>query len=373
MKPYVMRMAVLLLTAVTWAGAAEDPTVVVVRPELRDVQLTTTLPGNIEPFEIVQVHARATGYVEDVLVDIGDGVTEGQVLARLTIPEMTPDLARARAELKAAQARLVRARAAAELAATEARRMTESHARLPGAVPAQDVDIAVAQRKVADADVAVRTAEESLAAAAVTRLEVLMSYATIRAPFDGVVTHRMVHTGALAIQGDESGDPLFTVLRIDRMRLAIDVPERVAPLVEVGEEMTFTVDALPGRSFGTEVARTVGGLSPASRRMRVEGDISQPTGCRPGMYATVTLAYESLTDALAVPSRSLRTRDGVTFVLVAINDVLEQVPVSVVEEDGVWALVNGSGLSSESAVVVDGPPGLLAGQRVRPRWEGDGP
>jgi len=373
MNQHVKRLAPFLLMAATSVGAAEDPTVVVAWPQRRDVQLTTALPGNIEPFEAVQLHARVTGYVEDVLVDIGDLVTAGDALVRLTIPEMKPDLGRAQAELQAAQARLVRARAEADLAATEAERMTESHSRLPGAVTGQDVDVAVARRAVAEAGVALATAEESLAMASVTRLEVLMSYATIRAPFDGVVTDRMVDTGALAVQGDDSGAPLLTVMRTDRLRLAIDVPERVAPLVEPGEDMTFTVDALPGQAFRTQVTRTARSLSPASRRMRVEGDITQPTDCRPGMYARVTLRYGQLSDALAVPSRALRTKAGATIVFEATNDILEEVAVSVAEDDGAWAIVSSSGLSAESAVVVDGPPGLRAGQPVQPRWEGDSP
>jgi multidrug efflux pump subunit AcrA (membrane-fusion protein) len=142
--------------------------------------------------------------------------------------------------------------------------------------------------------------------------------------------------------------------------------------VSEGQELTYKVDALPGRTYGARVARTASVLSPESRRMRVEADIERSTDCRPGMYATVTLTYDRIAGALVVPSRCLRPRGGETFVFVADGGVLAEVPVSVVRDDGARCVVNGPGMSKDSAVVVDAPPGLRAGQDVRVRWEEEG-
>lgn len=364
-------IAVVVLAGSAAAQVESKPVVLVTRPDVRDVERTSTLPGNIEPFEVVQLHAKVTGYVEAILVDIGDRVSEGQELVRLTVPEMILELAQARAEVQAATARLEKARAEAELATTEAKRLTELRARLPGAVAGQDVDVALAHEKVAAADVALATANESLAMTAVVRLEVLMTYASIQAPFDGVVTRRMVHSGALVSAGRESGTPLLEVIRDDVMRLVIHVPEQVAPLVRRGQDLTFQIDALPGRTFRASVARTAVSLSPQSRRMRVEADVERATGCRPGMYATVTLVYDVIADARVVPSRCLRAHEDGSSVLLADAGVLREVPVTVIEDDGAWCIVTGDGLSGESAVVLDPLPDAHSGQQVELRWESE--
>lgn len=345
---------------------ATAPVVEVIAPRSEEVSQRVRLAGNLEAFESVKLYARVTGYLEAMRVDIGDRVQEGDVLARLAVPEMEAELLRARAEIPAARARLARARARAELAEVTTRRLTELQVSEPGAVMAQDVDVAASEKKVAGSEVAVAQADLERAQAHLAELEALARYAEIRAPFAGVVTERRVHPGALVVAGDEgAAEPMLSIARTDRLRLAVPVPESLARECRSGLELTFRLDALPGRDFRARVSRMASALDPQTRTMRAEADVENEDGAlQPGMYARVDLDLGALPKATVLPAPAVRGGTGSPFVLVVEDGALKRVAVEILKDDGATMVVS-SELSDDTPVVVAGAARLEEGQRVR--------
>lgn len=349
------------------------PSVVVIQPKQRDVTQKILLPGSLEPFERASLHAKITGYLEEVYVDIGDAVRESDVLAQLSIPEMAAELQRAEAEIPAAKARLQKARAEAELAHVTSQRLAELRASEPGAVTQQDVDLAAAEEKVARAQVQLARAEVLATDARVSELQSLGDYVTIRAPFDGVVVARFADTGALVGAGGKASQPIIEVVRSDKLRLAVDIPESLVTQCRTGLKLEFKLDALPGRSFEAEISRLAGALHRETRSMRVEADIDNTNGrFLPGMYARVSINMGDIPGATVLPATTLRGGGASPFVYAVQNGALERIAVKILKDDGAEIVVEG-GLGPNTQVVLAGPPLLEAGQRVRVQSNGDAP
>lgn len=344
---------------------ADVVTVVVSHPEPasgRELQL----PGSFEPYEQVLLHAKVTGYVSRVHADIGDRVVQGTALVALDVPEMKPALLRAKAIVVAAEAALQRTRAEAERDRITFQRLSGLQASEPLAVTGQDVDRAAADLEVAKAIVQSAEAEIAVAQAAVEELEALMAYAVIRAPFDGVVAQRFVAPGALVVSGEDGGDPVLEVMREDRLRLVLAVPESMVLEVKPGIPAEIAVDALPGRTFSGTVSRCAGPLTQDTRTMRAEIDMDDQGGqLRPGMYATVRLLLGGHEERLSVSASLIRhDADGSAFVWTVRDGVMEKTKVKIARDDGAVAVIQ-AGLLPESVIVVEAPPGLHAGQAVR--------
>lgn len=356
------------------AAETTAPLVEVVAARNGTVDQRVRLAGSLEPYERVSLHARVTGYLEELRVDIGSRVEAGEVLARLAIPEMEAELTRTRAEIPAARARLDRARAQAELADVTARRLRELQSSEPGAVMAQDVDIAEAERKVAQSQVAVLQADVARAQAHLAELEAIARYAEIRAPFAGVITERNVHPGALVVAGDESNAlPILSIARTDRLRLSVPVPESLARACQSGLELAFEIDTFPGRDFRARVSRVASALDPQTRMMRTEADVENEDGTlSPGMYARVSLDLGGLAKATALPASAVRGGTGTPFVLAVEDGRLKRVGVEVLKDDGATVVVS-SDLAANTPVVVAGAARLEEGQRVRVHANSDQP
>ncbi len=353
---------------------ATVPLVEVVAARNGTVDQHVRLAGSLEAFERVALHARVTGYLEELRVDIGSRVAEGEVLARLAIPEMEAELSRTRAEIPAARARLDRARANAELAEVTARRLQELQSSEPGAVMAQDVDIAEAEKKVAQSEVAVLQADLKRARAHLAELEAMARYAEIRAPFAGVITERHVHPGALVIAGDQSNAaPILSIARTDRLRLAVPVPESLARACQSGLELAFEIDTFPGRAFRARVSRVASALDPQTRMMRTEADVENEDGAlSPGMYARVELDLGGLPKATALPASTVRGGTSAPHVFAVEDGRLRRVAVEVLKDDGATIVVS-SDLTANTPVVVASAARLEEGQRVRIHESADQP
>ncbi len=348
------------------SGADEDDAVAVVitRPEPaagRDVEL----PGSFESYEQALLYTRVTGYVAKVAVDIGDRVTRGMPLVHLDIPEMEPALGRAQADVIAAEAALQKAQAQLDRALITHKRLTELQTREHLAVTQQDVDMAAADLHVAEAAVQSAEAEISVARAKVKELAALMAYAVIRAPFDGVVAQRFIDAGTLAISGADGGIPVLEVMRMDRLRLVLAVPEPIVPHTRVGVPVEITVDAYPGQIFHASVTRYAGHLTQDTRTMRTEIDMDDQEGLlRPGMYATVRLHLDEEAGRLSVPSSLVRQDgNGESFVWTIRDGFAEKKAVKIARDDGISAVIQ-TGLSPETLVVLETPQELSEGQPV---------
>lgn len=237
--------------------AADQPQtveVVAVKSAMLDTKLA--LPGQLLPYESVDIFPKVTGFIREIAVDRGSHVRAGEVLVRLTAPELNAQREQANAALRGAQAKLAADRATYERLANAAR--------TPGVVAENDLDIA---RELASADDAqVQSARESLRSVSQQQ-----SYLDIRAPFDGVVTSRNLHPGALV--GPSGGPPILQVVKSDRLRLAIAVPAADAQNIAIGQKLSFSVPSAPGRKFEAPISRVAQALDPRTRSMMVELDV----------------------------------------------------------------------------------------------------
>jgi RND family efflux transporter MFP subunit len=279
------------------------------------------LPGTMQALTEAPILARADGYLRRRLVDIGDRVTAGQVLAEIDAPELDQQMRQAEAaieqaeaSIEQAQASLAQGRANRELARITAERTKTLVEK--GISPQQDGDQYQAQLTAQDANVqalekAILAQRSNLAAVKANRarLEEVQAYRIVKAPFDGVITMRNVDVGALVSTGSTL---LYRIAQIGTLRTYVNVPQASVDAVRVGQPATVTVSHLPGRTFRGTIARTANALDAASRTMLVEVDVPNADGALfPGVYAEVDLSGARPNPPLVVPAAAILFRsDG---------------------------------------------------------------
>lgn len=288
------------------------------------------LPGSIQALTEAPILARADGYLKRRLVDIGDRVSSGHLLAEIEAPELDQQLDQARASLQQAiaaqeqsSASLEQARANFQLASVTARRWANLLAR--GAVSQQDHDVYQAQARAQGANVQaqeknVLAAGGNIAAARanVARLEQLLSYRQVRAPFSGIVTLRNVDTGALISAGQTL---LFRIAQPSTLRTFVNVPQGYASSLRPGLSATLTFADLPGRSFAGRVARANSALDQNTRTLLAEIQLPNPGGqLMPGMYCQVSLEIERTNQPLIIPGDTLMLRAQGPLVAIVRDD-----------------------------------------------------
>jgi RND family efflux transporter MFP subunit len=275
----------------------------------------TRLPGELEPYQTVDLHARVTGYVDKVEVDRGSEVKAGQVLVTLVAPEMAAQVAEAEARAGAVESQKSEAQARLVAAQSTYERIKAASA-TPGAVAPNELTLA---EKAADSLKAViRSLESSAKAAraAVDAQKELMQYLTVSAPFDGVITERWAHPGALAGPAAAASKPMLRLEQHSRLRLVVAVPEIDAGAVVRGARVPFTVPAFPGETFTGVVARSKRTLDTKTRTMPVELDVMNPAGrLAPGMYPEVMWPSRRAKPSILVPPSSIVTTTERTFVI----------------------------------------------------------
>src|SRR5437879_6526092 len=313
--------------------ADSPPRVEVVRPRRATVAERLQTNASLEAFEEADLFAKVSGYLSDVRVDIGDHVKAGQVLAVIDIPEMEKELAEAKAQLESKQSSLESARRQldhhkANITLQEAllRRREELGAaghfisdRVLDEVRA-NAEIAKADLSVAEANRALAANQVDVAAATVEKIKTLLAYTQIVAPFDGVVARRLVNRGdlvqaATATRTTPSAGSLFTVQRIDTIRVFCDVPENDVPHLRIGDPATVEPSGFDGKPFIGTVTRFSLRLNPETRNMRTEIDLPNPKErLYPGTYAEVSLEMNRRPDALTVPKAAVGSDGDGDFV-----------------------------------------------------------
>jgi len=365
-----------------------------------------TLPGNTEAVVVADIYARATGYVSVRTANIGDRVRTGQVLARIESPELDQELARAKASVEEARAALGQTQAnvtRSEEAVIEARaRLEQSQAnealasatsarwsRLveKGVLPRQEGDerqYAFSARKAetAAAQAAIRTAQATSSAARaavvaseatvraneanVERLERLVAFEHVVAPFDGIITERMVEQGDLITAGGVGGSrKLFAIAQPSVLRVQVNVPQAFAPDVKEGQEASLTVRERPGRTFKGRVARTANALNAASRTLLVEVQVDNHDGALlPGMFSEVKFALPRTRVATVVPADALiANAQGTRVVVVDGDGKLHFRNVEVGRDLGTQIEI-AAGLEANVPVVINPGETLTEGQSV---------
>ena len=345
-----------------------------------DVVRTISLPASIEADQQATLYSKVSGYLESIAVDIGDRVSQGQLLAEIDVPEISDQLREGAAELAAAQADRSMAEAELASAGAKSRLQALTYERLeavrtaePDVVSRQDVDEAKAQSDMAAANVK-ETESQILQIdsriqqleAAQQRLETLLGFAEIRAPFDGIVTDRFVDPGALlqAATSSDSVQKIVAVAKVDKVRVAIDVPESEAPYVRASSAATVTVDAMPGKQFQGSVSRFSRSLNPATRTMRAEIDLPNADGLLlPGMFGRATLTLATRADAVTVPAEALHAEGERSFVYEVIGGRARRVDVETAPGDGIDIEITG-GLNGNERVIVAAREPLSDGTAV---------
>ena len=353
----------------------------VTRPKLEDSLRQIVLPGSIEAYEKTTLYAKVSGYLESINVDIGDRVRLGDVVAELAVPEMIEEykilkieVENARVDQRLAEARLEREKADHEIQELTFKRLQSVRQQDPGMMPKQQVDearsrflLATGQLKVLEGAIEQSIGRIRQVEAELEELKILLAYASITAPFSGIVTERFVDQGALIQSGTSSPDarPLVTIAQVQRLRVFFDVPEREIPFLQVGDRATITLDALNNKIVEGRVSRFSGVLNPATRTMRTEINISNQNGTiRPGMYARVLLFLEKTRKTLTLPAQALRTEGDRSFVYVADNMRLRKVWVQSGADNGFRVEIL-KGLDSTEQVVVTSRASLSEGITVR--------
>jgi membrane fusion protein (multidrug efflux system) len=306
----------------TNAQASNAPTDVdVVKVTTQQLNTTVILPGELAPYEMVAIYPKVTGYVKWIGVDRGSHVKQGELIAQLEAPELLAQRAESESKLQAAQSQL--AVAQAKLAADQGTyERLAAAAKTPGVVAGNDLQIAL---KAAEADRAGVAAVESsvgAARAALNSIAQMENYLRITAPFDGTVTERNVHPGALVgpasgtPAGTSAGSPMVRIEMLGRLRLVVPVPETDVANVPQGAQIKFTVPAFPTETFQAPVARISHAIDAKTRTMPVELEVSNAAGkLTPGTFCQVQWPVRRSTATHFVPQAAIATNQERTFVI----------------------------------------------------------
>jgi membrane fusion protein (multidrug efflux system) len=336
-------LAALLSACARSAGENPPPPPAVPATEVHTTQLTQgsitrsiVLPAQIIPFQQATLYAKVSGYLKNISVDKGDKVVAGAVLARIEIPELVAARARQEAELRAASA--------------DYDRLQTALAKTPDLVVPDTVDQARGRFEVARASL--------------SESETLLGYATITAPFSGVITQRYVDPGAL-IQANNASSAIVSLMDFSTVRLQVAVPEIEAAKVTVGQPVRVTTDNLPGKQFDGKVTRFTYALDEQNRTMLVEAILANPElALRPGMLVTVRLGIEHKEQAPLMPEDALVTERSNTFVYTVEANKAVRHAVKIGFNDGKSVEVI-DGLGREDVVILAGKLKLTDGQPVR--------
>lgn len=372
--PRVRRFA--SITAEAKAGSSARPTVSTARVRRGDTAVDLELPGNIQAVMEAPILARADGYLKRRLVDIGDRVSTGQLLAEIEAPELDnqvqqakASLAQANAALEQSSASLEQARANEQLAKVTAQRWSNLLAK--GAVSRQDNDNYQAQFQAQSANAraqerAVAAARSNIEAARANleRLNQVQGYRQVRAPFAGVITLRNVDTGALISTGQTL---LYRVAQMGTLRTYVNVPQTFADVIRPGVEAQVTVTDLAGRVFHGKVARSSNALDPSSRTLLTEILIPNNDGALlPGMYAQVSLSIHRQHPPLIIPGDTLLIRPQGTMVATVRGDGSIHFQKVLLGRDFGKEVEVINGLVEGQALVVNANDSVQEGVKVNP-------
>ena len=408
---YRFTFCALLLTVKLFGSypllAAEPTAVKTVKPEIVLLERKTTRPASVHAYHNVDVYARVSGYAKQVNVDIGDVVKAGQPLASIDVPEMIAgekqqlaeivqlksDIERYEALAALAKAQITVAEADvkksdAQIAADQIeydriRKLTESKSiseRLRDEILSRletskasrlavvaKVDVAKAALKAANADTSTAKTLVDVAQKKHDASKIMIAYATLLAPFDGVVSQRNLDPGELVNSGLQK-KPLFTIIHSQKVRIRAAIPERDVTWVDVGDKAEFKCDGLRYGKISGNITRLAGALDSKTRTMLVEMEIdNKEGGLLPGMFGLLTITLDHRPDRIVVPASTLHQgepgQDPVVYV-VGSDDTVSHVPVSVGLDDGKRIEII-KGLSGKERIVTGMLGRLSPGQKVR--------
>ncbi len=347
---------------------SSTPTVDAVRVVSQKLNNTIPLPGELQAYEVVAIYPKVTGFVQWIGVDRGSRVKEGELIARLEAPELVAQQAEAQAKLQSAESQLAAAEAKQASQQSTYEKLKAASA-TPGVVAGNDLVLA---QKAAQAEAAqVKSAGDNVSAAkqSLQSIAEIQGYLQVRAPFDGVVTERNVHPGALVgpTGGPGAAIPMMRIETLYRLRLVVPVPESYVAGIPEGTKVKFTVPAFPGETFTGTVARISHAVDVKTRTMPVELDLMNPSGrLVPGTFSEVLWPVVRPEPTLFVPSSAVATTLERVFVVRIRNGETQWVDVKTGVTSGNLTEVFGD-LQAGDEVAVRGTDELRPGTRVTSR------
>lgn len=367
-------------TSLAIAGAS------VARVTRGDLASTLTVAGQFQPYQQVDLHAKVSGYIRHIGVDIGDRVRTGQVIATLEVPELNAQLMGAQAEVRHSQSEIDRVKSQVVGAESSHAALHDAYMRLaqaarqrPGLIAQQELDDALAKDQNSEASIdvakaALEATEEQLGVsnADKQRVQALADYSIVTAPFNGVVTKRYADTGSLIQAGTASNTQAMPVVQLaqsDVLRLRMPVPESDVPYIQNGGTVQVKVQAT-GKSFIGKIVRFARALDPSTRTMVTEVDVANPTlELSPGMYAETVISLQQRNNILMVPIRAVVQGDSQSYVLVLDKNNRVQKKIVTLGVQGADRAEITSGLKEGDVVIVSAQSNYQVGQTVSPRFE----
>ncbi len=333
----------------------------VTKPAVLSSDQALALPGVVKPLEEAKIYSRSAGYVRKWLVDIGDKVKEGQLLAEIDTPELDAQLAQARAQLSSAKANVKQAGAERDFAASNATR----YETLADQKLVAGAELERQQSHAATSAATVTAAESNVVAqeANVRRLAELRDYSKVTAPFAGTITVRTIDRGTLV--GEGGATPMFTLVATDPVRIFVDVPQSVAPSVRPDTPAKITVREYGGRAFDGKVTRSAGALDPELHVMSTEIQVANgDNALLPGMYVSVAINLTVPHRVVEIPATSLyNDANGVRVATVDAQNHVKFVPITIERDLGATLWI-ATGLTGDERLVKIAVPTLLDGDPV---------
>jgi RND family efflux transporter MFP subunit len=304
------------------ADAAETPSAKVATAMRGDIAHTLSLAGQFQPYQVVDVHPKVTGFMVKINVDIGDRVRKGETLAVLEVPELNAQLKgtvfeveRAKDDLLRAQHEIKRAEAIHSALHADYERLLETSKAQPGLIAQQELDDAeskdLSSESQVDAAKAAAAGAQQHAEVAHTdkdRVQAMQNYTNVVAPLDGVIVWRYADTGALIQSGTNSNEQDIPIVRLSQsglLRLRMPIPENDVQFVHIGDPMQVRVDAI-GRSFTGKIVRFTRDVNFETRTMETEIDVeNQDLSISPGMYANTEMQLGHAEKVVTIPVEAL--------------------------------------------------------------------
>ena len=392
----VLVVVILLAVAAIWYGFSrrgsepadaatsrnEPAAAAVATIQLRPAESSVTVPGIFQAYQDVLIHAKVSGYIKQIFVDIGDRVHTGEVLAILEVPELNAQVDAAQAAVTRDKSEIQRtnhdvSRAVAIHAAqhVEYARLETAASKLPGLVAQQELDDKQAQDLSSEAQVDAAKSGYAAAKAKMTEdlatlehYKALQAYSYVRAPFDGVVTFRYADTGALIAAGtDESSNamPIVRLAQSGLLRLRMPVPESDADYMQIGGPAVVRVQAT-GETINTKIVRFTRSMDRSTRTMLTEVDIpNADLHLAPGMYADTTFPLRSDGKAMMAPIDAIVEGDQPYVLAVDDTDHVVKAPVVLgIQGPNFYQIV--SGVKVGDRIIVGNQSDYQPGQLVTP-------
>ena len=353
-----------------------------------DLSSDLRVAGQFIPYQEVDLHAKVSGYIRKINVDIGDRVHTGQVIATLEVPELEAQVVGAKAEVRHSQSEIARgksevARAESNHTAVHAAytRLAQAAAQRPGLIAQQELDDARAKDQDAEAQIDVAKAaleanNEQLGVSEANdeRVQTMSDYSVVIAPFNGVITKRYADTGSLIQAGTASNTqsmPLVQVAQSDLLRLRMPVPETDVRYIKPGDTVQVRVQAL-AREFPAKIVRFTRDLDASTRTMLAEVDVPNANlTLSPGMYAETAIVLQQRKGVLIVPAQAIvKSGDRPYALFVNADKKVERKDLQLGIEGQNKQEIEGD-VEPGDLVIVSGQTNYQTGEVVRPQVASD--